>query len=317
MGARLHPALQRCLEAGGGLATTAELLAVTSRSALHWAVKNHLLARVHPQVHARGGVELSEFQRIRAVLMWARTADPSAREPPRATGPSALRLWELPVPDRLPVHIETEPTTALRSRPQVVVRRMQTLGALRSVAGMHVVPVERALVSSWCVLTGPAQRAPLFAAIRRRLTTTARIRDELSRWPRLRGRSDLLALLDLVATGCESELEFLARTIVFTGQEFARIDWQHEIEVRGHRFRLDGYDEATRTAVELDGDAFHATREQRRYDAERMRLLAEVGIHTVRFHFDDISRDPRGCRAQLRTILASRPHDTHQAPRGA
>lgn len=305
MGNGMNPAIRACLEAGEGVATTAELRAASSWSAVNWAIRTGQVERVLPQVCIAARAERDAALWIRAALAWSRVADACAPYQARATGPSALALWRLPAPRGGIVHLEVPVPSLLRSRRGIVVHRLQVVGTPQRRAGLSVVSCERALVSSWPVLAGAEQRAPFFAARHARTTTTTRLRAELDTWPRLRGRRDLRAFLDLLDDGCESELEYIARTQVFTGPDFARIDWQHWIEHPDGRFRADGYDEATRTALELDGDAHHSTREQRSYDARRTRLLGELGIRVFRFHHDDVMWRPAQCRAQLRAILAA------------
>lgn len=299
----VNPAIQRCLDAGGGLATTPQLLAVTGWGAVNWARRSGHIVRVLPGVFASRALIWDDERRIRAALHWAAVAVAPRPSTALATGPSALTLCGLPTPPGQVVHLEVPAGSGLRSRRGVVVHRPVVAGEPDSGRGPARVSAVRAIVTSWSVLHGADRRAPVFAATRGGRVDAAAIREEQARHPRMRQRAEFLILLDLVEDGCESELEFLGRTGPFAGTEFDRIDWQHWVVVRGRRLRVDGYDPKTRTAIELDGDTFHSTREQRRDDALRTRLLAEAGIRVIRFHYDDIVRHPDQCRRQLLTIL--------------
>lgn len=302
----LNPTIWRCLDGNGGAAAWSELVTASSRGAVEWAVQAGLLRRIFPQVLIEHDRAQDAEVRIRAALLWARRAEPGAAVHPRVTGPSALAMWRLPVPEGHPVYLEVAHGSALHAPEGIVLHRLQHRGAAWRRAGVVFVSLERAIVSSWPVMPGDARRALVFQATRTGRTTTARLLAELGTWPRLRGRGGLLSLLALIDDGCESELEFVARTQVFAGPEFNGIDWQHRVEENGRRFRLDGYHEASRTAIELDGDAYHSTREQRRYDDWRTRWLAERDIRVVRFHHDEIMDSPEVCRRQLLAILSAR-----------
>lgn len=308
MGTALHPAIRECLDAGSGVATTSELLSVASWGMISWARRAGLIHRVLPSVYARSRLNGDDVMLIRAALAWAAATaaalpDEPAGPAPLATGPSALWLWGLPAPRGMAAHLEVGRFSGLRSRTGVVVHRPVVPGRPWSGRGLPRVTRKRAIVSSWSVLHGADRRAPVFAARRAGTIEVAQLREEQERHPRMRHRAEFLEFLRLVETGCESELEFRARTGPFSGPEFERIDWQRELVVAGHLVRLDGFDPVTRTAIELDGDAFHSTREQRRHDAQRGRWLAEAGINVVRFHFDDIVGKPDECRRELAAIL--------------
>jgi superfamily II DNA or RNA helicase/very-short-patch-repair endonuclease len=80
---------------------------------------------------------------------------------------------------------------------------------------------------------------------------------------------------------------------------------QAEIEVDGHRYRIDyeivGADH--RFAVELDGFEFHGTRPAFTYDRLRQNDLHASGRTVVRFSYDAIRLETRRCVAQLQSVL--------------
>jgi superfamily II DNA or RNA helicase/very-short-patch-repair endonuclease len=81
---------------------------------------------------------------------------------------------------------------------------------------------------------------------------------------------------------------------------------QREVEVGGHRYRLD-YEIAgaeSVIAVELDGFEFHGNRYAFSYDRLRQNDLEATGRVVVRFSYDSIRLDTRRCVQQLQAVLA-------------
>jgi hypothetical protein len=103
------------------------------------------------------------------------------------------------------------------------VHRTRHLAATRTREGVPVVTLERAVVESWPLLVDDARRAPAIVAVRRRLTTPARLRQQVADHPRLPGRRALVELLGLLDLGCQSELELWGHQEVFTGPRSAHL----------------------------------------------------------------------------------------------
>ncbi len=88
-----------------------------------------------------------------------------------------------------------------------------------------------------------------------------------------------------------------------------RVTAQRELEIAGHRYRLDyeiGGDSHT-IAIELDGFAFHSSRDAFTYDRLRQNDVSATGRTVVRFSYDAIRTDTERCVAQLQTVMASDP----------
>jgi superfamily II DNA or RNA helicase/very-short-patch-repair endonuclease len=86
----------------------------------------------------------------------------------------------------------------------------------------------------------------------------------------------------------------------------ARTRPQREVEVDGHRYRLD-YEIAGSEyviAVELDGFEFHGNRYAFSYDRMRQNDLLATGRVVVRFSYDSIRLETRRCVEQLQAVLA-------------
>lgn len=218
---------------------------------------------------------------------------------------SALALWDI-LPASGPVHLTVERTRSGRGSAEVVLHRGEDLfEATRRVDGIPVTCVERAVVDSWG-LPGPESRervrAAAIDAVRRKLCRPRDLEYELGRRPRLPSRSQLAELVGLLAQGCRSELEIWGCLRVLQHPGMPTFTQQRPIVVAGRRFLLDVAYEEVMLAVELDGAAWHGSREQRERDIHRDALVATTGWQTMRFSFARMTSSPDACR---RDILAA------------
>ena len=67
-------------------------------------------------------------------------------------------------------------------------------------------------------------------------------------------------------------------------------------------FLLDAAYNEVKLAVEMDGAAWHGSREQRERDIRRDSLLATIGWQTLRFSYGRMTGAPDACR---RDVLAA------------
>ncbi|WP_206996981.1 endonuclease domain-containing protein [Trinickia mobilis] len=72
------------------------------------------------------------------------------------------------------------------------------------------------------------------------------------------------------------------------------------------RYRVDFLLKDARLIVELDGHAYHSTREQLEKDAVRQRYLTRAGYSIVRFTGREVNRCPTACVAEVREIYQER-----------
>lgn len=181
-----------------------------------------------------------------------------------------------------------------------------TVPTLLSADGTRLVEpgLSLALAHEW----EPARtRASLvYDAMRSGRIDAQRVVDALSVVPRMRGRSVLLARLGRVSAGAESYLEERAHVDVLTGSRLGALIRQHRLTLPSGRYRVDAYDELTRTAVEFDGAEHHSRPQARQNDLRRDTELAGAGIMTVRLSYQDVTERSRWCRARLLAILRSR-----------
>jgi very-short-patch-repair endonuclease len=222
---------------------------------------------------------------------------------------SALALWDLAPPGG-PIHLTVGLTRSGRGTAGVVLHRSRELEEIvRRVDGVAVSCVERAVVDTWGAPAGLAWadvRAAAIEAVRRRLCLPRQLFTELERRPCLRGRAALRQLVALLADGCQSELEIWGCLQVLRGPGMPAFTLQHPVQVAGHRFVLDAACEEVQLAVEMDGAAWHGSREQREKDIRRDALLATIGWQTLRFSFRRMTTVPAGCRHDIRAAYDAR-----------
>lgn len=222
---------------------------------------------------------------------------------------TALALWGL-LPPGGPIHLTVDPGRSTRGSTGVVLHRARDLRDLvRNVGGVHVTSVERAIVDTWgSVGEGgrPAVRAAAITAVRRRMCGPRALAQELDRRPHLSGRSALAELVRLLAEGCQSELEIWGCVQVLRAPGMPRFTQQRRLTVAGETFSVDAAYEEVLLAVEMDGAAWHGSREQRERDIRRDALVATVGWQTLRFSFARLTRSPDDCRRDIRSVHAAR-----------
>lgn len=75
---------------------------------------------------------------------------------------------------------------------------------------------------------------------------------------------------------------------------------------RHHRYRVDFFLKDARLIIELDGHAYHSTKEQLEKDAIRQRYLTRAGYAVIRFTGREIIRDAQRCVAEVRQMYKER-----------
>lgn len=223
---------------------------------------------------------------------------------------TALALWGLVPPPAGPLHVTVSPGQSGRSVAGVVVHRTQELfDAVRRVDGLPVTCVERAIVDSWGrpgELGRPAVRAAAIDAVRRRMCSPRNLRWELDRRPQLPARAALAELIQLLEDGCRSELEIWGCLHILRGPGMPEFVQQRPVAVRGERFILDAACEESMLAVEMDGAAWHGSRQQRERDIRRDALVATTGWQTLRFSFARMTNAADACKRDIRTTHDAR-----------
>ncbi|MBN1092047.1 DUF559 domain-containing protein [Blastococcus sp. TML/M2B] len=223
---------------------------------------------------------------------------------------TALALWGLVEHPPGPVHVTVDLTRSARGSRGVTVHRSAGVDAeRRRVGSTSVTSVERSLVDTWgrpAPLSRADVRAAAITAVRRREASVSELADELARRPRLPGRAELARVVELLAAGCQSELEIWGCLQVLRGPGMPPFVQQRRIVVAGEVFALDAAYEEVALAVEMDGAAWHGSRRQRERDIRRDALLATVGWQTLRFGYRRLTLHPEDCRRDIRAAHAAR-----------
>ncbi|WP_200933222.1 MULTISPECIES: endonuclease domain-containing protein [unclassified Sphingomonas] len=81
--------------------------------------------------------------------------------------------------------------------------------------------------------------------------------------------------------------------------------WFGDAEKHG-RYRVDFILKDARLIIELDGHAYHSTKEQFERDAIRQRYLTRAGYSVIRFTGREVNRDPASCVREVRETYKER-----------
>ena len=292
--------IDELLTSGSGVASRSELLRVLSRAQLDDEIRRGLLQAVYPRAYARPWDVDDPRVGLHAALA-------SVGGEVALSHLTALAQWQLPVPEGVPLHVTAFQPRHPRGVPgELVVHRTLLPLSAREIGGLAVVRPEIALVTSWPLLTGTDQRAPVIEASRRRLLSDEVLCSAAERMTWIRGVSSLRALVSQLAAGCESELELWGYLHVFDVPGLRDAVRQRVVRVGSRRYRLDMAYEDEMLAVELDGRAYHADPERWERDIVRDLDLAKVGWQTVRLPHARLTGDIDGCRADVLAVRHAR-----------
>jgi very-short-patch-repair endonuclease len=284
------------LAAAGGAASRAQFVRSLGRHRFDNAVKSGQVEAVFPRAYAYPwDVDLPGVRRRAALASVGGEAALSHL--------TVLQLRDLPVPAASPLHVTAYQTRHPRGVPEqlVVHRTLRPLDAVLT-AGLPAVRLERSIVQSWPLLTGPEQRAPLIEAYRRRLLSRSRLQDEADAAWWIRGVKELRDLVSLVLAGCESQLELWGYLRVFNVPGLDDAGRQREIRIGGRVYWLDMIYEAEKLNVELDGRAFHSSTDQWERDIARDLVLAKLGWQTIRLSHARLHGDVEGVRQDVLAV---------------
>ncbi len=296
----MRPEIDLLLAASNRTAARSDLLNVVTRAVLDDEIRRGRLVAVFPRAYARPFDADDPGVRLAAALA-------SVGGDVALSHVTALGQWNLPVPSDTPLHVTAFQPRHPRGVPGelIVHRTLLPLGA-GWCDGLPTVRPELCAITSWPLLDGTDQRAPLIEGARRGLLAPQVVLALAEKMTWVRGVKGLRHLVGQIAAGCESELELWGYSEVFDVPGLRHGIRQHPVTVRGHRYRLDLAYLAPRVAVELDGRAYHAGREQWERDIARDLALATMGWQTVRLSHSRLMTDVAGCRRDVLAVLAAR-----------
>lgn len=281
-------------------------LTASATSVARWTANGDLV-HLHPGVVVLAERRDDPMVRARAATLWAR-------------GPlshlSALWLWETVSSPADPVHVTVAADRSPRGTPGVRVHRTTQPLPVTTVRGVAVTHLVRSLVDAWSFAARrgaaademPPVRQALIESVRDRGVSLAALHAELASPLPHAGRAVLRHLLDLLADGCESELEIWGVTHVLPGPPVVpRWVQQHRVRLStGRWIELDAAYPEARVAIELDGAAFHGSRSAREKDLRRDSALAALGWVVLRFSYARLVSDPEACRREIEAVVRLR-----------
>jgi very-short-patch-repair endonuclease len=275
--------IERLLLARGGLATTAELLTVTTRKRLAGFIKAGGLIRVCHGVYA-----LDEPD----ILGKLAALDMVAGQPIVACMGTAAALYGFDTENTSRVHI-LDP--GVRMRPSSSLMVHQRIGApLRRVEGRLATAPAWTVIEVARTLRRPRALATLDGALHVGACTAAELRATLAQQKGRRGIVKVRELINCADGRAESAMESEAR-LMFLDARLPMPELQYTIVDRyGRVWRVDfAWPEAFLVA-EYDSIEWHAGRERMLRDRLKTARLQECGFTTIPMTVDDIRRDPIG-----------------------
>jgi hypothetical protein len=275
--------IESALLARGGLATTAELLTVTTRKRLAGLIQAGRLIRVCHGVYA-----LDEPD----ILGKLAGLDLVAGQPIVACMGTAAALYGFDTENTSRVHI-LDP--GVRMRPSRSLMVHQRIGApLRRVEGRLATAPAWTVIEVARTLRRPRALAILDAALHVGACTAAELRATIAQQKGRRGIVKVRELIGCADGRAESPMESEAR-LVFLDARLPIPELQYAIVDRyGRVWRVDfAWPEAFLVA-EYDSIEWHVGRERMLHDRLKTARLQECGFTTIPMTVDDIRRDPIG-----------------------
>lgn len=280
----------------GVVSRTQALAAGLTPPAITRRLASGRLIRLHREVYALAGVPVSWRQTLMAAVLWG---GPGSAASHRA----AARLWKLDVAEEL-----LEITTPRRlDSTTVKAHRHHPLPShdLKVIEGIPTTNIDRTLMDLAAVLDIDALEDALDSALRKRLTSIARLRLRVRQGSGRRGMNNLRKLLTerspegqptqsrfetrLNRLLLDGELPALRQHTVWDGGEFvARVDFC--------------YPDA-KLIVEADSYRWHSSKRAWQRDIERRNHLTTLGWQIVHITWEDLTRRPQATLARIRALI--------------
>ena len=288
--------IESAVLANGGLATTAELLTVTTRRRLAGFVKEGRLIRVCHGVYA-----LSEPD----VLGKLAALDLVAGQPIVACMGTAAALYGFDTEAASRVHI-LDP--GVRMRPSTGLMVHQRIGApLRRVEGRLATAPAWTVIEVARTLRRRRALATLDAALHVGACTTSELSAVIREQKGRRGIVKVRELIGYADGRAESPMESEAR-LVFIDSRLPMPELQYEIvDYYGRLWRVDFAWPEAMVVAEYDSVEWHVGRDALLHDRLKTSRLQQLGWTIVPMTVDDIRTDPVGLVDRINYHLLSGP----------
>ncbi|WP_111765059.1 DUF559 domain-containing protein [Nakamurella deserti] len=279
----------------GGVFSRAEALrAGVSSATVARRLADKVWRAVHPGVYRHAAVAVSDTVMLEAALLWAG---------PTATLSGIWAAWWhglRPEPSG-PVTVTVPRSSAVRTRPSIVVRRRALSAAdVTTVRGVRV--ISRALAALENARTTDGQDI-VDRAVQRHVSVPE-LAVAMDRFTGAHGATAARRSLALVADGTVSPPERdLARALRRAG--LTQIRAGVHVRIGGRRCWLDFAVEELQLAVEVDGVSAHSDPAVFHRDRERQNLLVRAGWTVLRYTPLQLRRDMSRVIAEIRATLAT------------
>jgi very-short-patch-repair endonuclease len=279
-----------------GVVSRAQLVTLGfTRDAIRRRLQVNRLRRLHPGVYAVGHWALTSRSHDLAAVF---ACGPQALLSHRAAG---RRLGLL----RSGAPIEVTAPRGCKPKPGILVHRTRLIHPddRSTVDGVPVTSIARTLVDLADVLSDRLLAAAVNEAEVLRVFDLTAIEETQSRLPGRRGRARLKRVL-------AAYTEAPGYTTNEAERLFLRLCSRHGLpnpqRIVTAGYELDFYWSDTRLAIEIDGGAFHRTRQAFHEDRRRDRRLAGLGIQVARVPWRDLTDGELELVAELKAIRARR-----------
>lgn len=270
--------VEQLFDAQGGVATTAQLLAVLTRSQLDTRIGSGQLVKVWPGVYSRS--EPDTLIRLRGVDLRA------GQQVPICLG-TAAAAYGFDTEDVADLHILNPDGHQLRNSDGLFVHRRdgapitEVDGRLATTPAWTAVEVARSL-------RRPRALATLDAALRSGTCDVRQLRAAVSRQSGRRGIVMMRELIPFARPEAESPMESEARLVMIDGGVPPDALQYEIVDRNGQTWRVDFAWPDLRVAVEYDGFDWHSSQESFRRDRQKRAALQEVGWVVLSIVFDDV-----------------------------
>jgi very-short-patch-repair endonuclease len=262
----------------------------------HLVRSGRLLATSHRGVYRVAGAPDSPDSQAWLAVLGARAVLSSL---------SAADWWDLPVPQDGRIHVTRHERQRLLTHRRIKIHRTLLVpSAVTTRFGLRVTTRTETLLDclGWLRL-GEARtlfdRAFQQSWLERR-DIERRLDEQAGRW----GNRQLARLLRESRPGAEAESERRLQRLL---DRVGIGGWRgnYPVTIAGRRFRLDVAFPEHRLDVEVDGWAYHRSKERRDHDIERDNLLTQHGWRVLRFSWEDVTDRPDYVVATVRSVLAA------------
>lgn len=281
----------------GGVASTAQLLKVLSRSRLDTRIQTGDLIKVWPGVYS--GDEPDNLTRLRGL-------DLRAAEPVAICLGTAAAAYGFDTEDVIDLHVLNPDGHQLRASDGLIIHRRD--GApLATVGGRPATTAAWTAVEVARALRRPRALATLDAALRTGTCDRRQLFDAVSEQFGRRGIVHVRELVPHAAAAAESPMESEARLVMLDGGLPAP-ELQYQIVDRsGRMWRLDFAWPLRKLAVEYDGFDWHSDPASFARDRQKRAALMEMDWTVLSIVADDVRRRPDDVLRRVGFELERRP----------